>query len=121
MTADTLLMRLGRLGVSVQADGADLRLRPASAIPAALLVELRQHKAQLLTLLTMPAVPADRGTLPAGPCPFCGLGLWWRVSACEPGGPGQWACERCEPPPPDLWRDACAVPVAGEDGCREDR
>jgi hypothetical protein len=46
-----------------------------------------------------------------GPCPYCGSGLWWRLSVLS-GGPGPWTCQRCLPPAPDKWLDACAIPVS---------
>jgi hypothetical protein len=50
--AVALLARLGDLGVAAEADHGALRLRPASAIPTDLLAELREYKADVLTLLT---------------------------------------------------------------------
>lgn len=47
-----LLTRLVMLGVSVSAEGGALRLRPASAIPADLLADLRTHKDDILAHLT---------------------------------------------------------------------
>lgn len=66
MTATALLARLDALGVSVKADGGVLRIRPASAIPADLLADLRAHKAELVELLTSPAnggMPASHKTV----------------------------------------------------------
>lgn len=110
MIAVALLARLNKLAVSVRADGDNLRLHPASAIPEALLVELRQHKPKLLAALATPVGQLDLGKLPWGPCPACSCGLWWRASSCGPNEPREWACEGCDPPPSDVWRDACAVP-----------
>jgi hypothetical protein len=108
LNAETLLARLAQLNVSIHADGDRLRLQPASMIPSGMLIELRQHKAEILANLSG---LIDLGVLPDRPCPECGGGLWWRLATCEPGGPGPWGCERCDRPPPDVWRDACAVPV----------
>jgi hypothetical protein len=51
MSAAAMLARLFDLGVTPRADGDVLRLRPASAVPADLLAELRVHKKELLALL----------------------------------------------------------------------
>ena len=108
MTAAALLARLTGLGVSAEVDHGALRLRPASVIPPDLLAEVRASKAEVLALLTPPP-PVDLGELPAGPCPVCGGGQWWRLSVLS-GGPGRWRCERCMPPDPAHWIDGCAVP-----------
>ena len=55
MTAAAVLARLRDLGVTAEARGDRLALRPASAVPSDLLADLRQHKADLLTLLAVPA------------------------------------------------------------------
>jgi hypothetical protein len=52
VNATVLLARLTKLGVSATADHGALRLRPASAIPTDLLAELREHKDDVLALLT---------------------------------------------------------------------
>lgn len=52
----------------------------------------------------------DPTALPPAPCPVCGRGIWWRVSALS-GGPGPWCCHRCAPPDAEDWLDGCAVPV----------
>jgi hypothetical protein len=51
MSAATMLGRLYDLGVTPRVDGDVLRLRPASAVPADLLAELRAHKVEVLALL----------------------------------------------------------------------
>ncbi len=55
MTAAAVLARLHDLGVTAEARGDRLALRPASAVPSDLLADLRQHKADLLALLAVPA------------------------------------------------------------------
>ena len=105
MTAASLLARLGALGVSAKADGGSLRLRPASAIPADMLADLRTHKGDLLALLTRLAND------PLAACPDCQCGVWWRLSIVS-GGPGPWSCMRCVAAPSDAWIDGCAVPVS---------
>ena len=80
MTAAALLTQLSGLGVSVWADGAVLRFKPASLVPPAVLADMRAHKAELLALLAAPIVaaavappptlglfPADRGYLARQP------------------------------------------------------
>jgi hypothetical protein len=58
VTAAGLLSRLGELGVVACADGGLLRLRPASAVPADLLAELRARKAEVLAVLAADDVVA---------------------------------------------------------------
>ena len=63
----------------------------------------------------------DLGKLPAGPCPACGDGSWWRVSAMEPHGPGPWRCRRCDRPDPGAWVDGHAAPTVRRDAQRPER
>jgi hypothetical protein len=109
VTAAALLTRLAGLGVCAEAEQGSLRLRPASAIPDDVLAALREHKAEVLALLTAPAA-LDLGVLPTRPCSECDGRVWWRRSILS-GGPSPWHCERCQPPDPDAWRDACVCPV----------
>ena len=51
MTAAAVLARLDALGVAVVARGDSLTIRPASAVPSALLAEMKVHKAEVLALL----------------------------------------------------------------------
>ena len=51
MTAAAVLARLDALGVAVAARGESLALRPASAVPPALLAKVRECKIELLALL----------------------------------------------------------------------
>ena len=68
MTAAALLARLDALGVTARADHGTLRLRPASAVPAELLAELRAGKDAVLTLLTAnSAMPPPLDPPPASP------------------------------------------------------
>jgi hypothetical protein len=53
LSAAALIARLGTLGVSVESDGGNLRLRPASAIPAHILADLRAHKGEVLAILAV--------------------------------------------------------------------
>jgi hypothetical protein len=52
LTAASGLARLRELGVNVEVCGDRLTLRPASAVPADLLADLRAHKAEVLVLLS---------------------------------------------------------------------
>ena len=54
MSAPALLERLHSLGVSVRVDGDALRVKPASRVSPDLMEALRQHKAEVLRLLTSP-------------------------------------------------------------------
>ena len=83
MTAAALLALLGTLGVSAEANCGALRLRPASAIPADLLDDLRQHKAALLGLLAAPA----NDPLPVPPHSAEAPDLAALAAACEARGP----------------------------------
>jgi len=60
-----------------------------------------------------PVPPVDLGELPAGPCPVCGGGLWWRVAMTEPHGPGPWRCHGCVRPAPADRLDGHAIPARG--------
>ncbi len=51
MTAAEVLDRLTALGITAQTSGEKLLLEPGSKVPPDLLAEVRQHKADLLTLL----------------------------------------------------------------------
>ena len=64
--APALLARLHDLGVAAWADGATLRLRPASIIPVDLMADLRAHKAGVLALL---AANDDLAPEPPPPAP----------------------------------------------------
>jgi hypothetical protein len=58
MNAPVLLKELAARGVMAHADGAELVLRPARSLDAALLAEVRAAKPELLELLaTTPTVP----------------------------------------------------------------
>ena len=59
MTARTLLDTLEGLGVQVTITPAGkLQLEPASLVPAALLVEIKARKAEVLVTLQAPTVPS---------------------------------------------------------------
>lgn len=57
MSAAAALARLHGLGVTAEARGAGLVLRPASVVPADLLAELKARKAEVVALLTETALP----------------------------------------------------------------
>ena len=64
MTAAAVLSRLHGLGVVVVARGESLALRPASAVPAALLAEVKLHKAGVLAMLATAAPEQAAGASP---------------------------------------------------------
>lgn len=87
MTAAILLAQLEAKGVTVEADGGRLRLRPASALTAQELEAARALKPDLLSLLkgrpapawtpwpaSLASYPQQRG--PFGPCVVCSTGTW---------------------------------------------
>jgi hypothetical protein len=76
MTAAAVLVQLSASGVHVSRDGDALVCRPARAVPAELRDELRQHKAELLELLSHPLLPAREPV--QGPCWKCGAPVAWR-------------------------------------------
>ena len=57
MNAEELLAEVEALGVTVHRDGDVLSLRPGSAVPPALVEELRAHKAELLELVDLRGWP----------------------------------------------------------------
>ena len=72
MTAAVVLARLHALGVAGVARGDSLALRPASAVPAELLAEVRACKGEVLALLAandtapmppMPPMPSGGGDM----------------------------------------------------------
>ncbi|HEX4952680.1 MAG TPA: hypothetical protein VF017_04710 [Thermoanaerobaculia bacterium] len=59
MSPEELLAEVQALGVSVRAEGNVLRLKPASSIPPSLVVELRAHKPELLSLVSLQGWPQE--------------------------------------------------------------
>ena len=59
MAAVEVLERLESCGVSVSVDREELVLRPGSKVPPELLIEVRQHKRDLLALLAPTWPPTD--------------------------------------------------------------
>ena len=53
MTAIEILDRFKKLGVSVQLDGATVRVAPRSLVPDDLMVEAKAHKQELIHELTL--------------------------------------------------------------------
>lgn len=68
MTASTLLEDLRQRGVTVSADGTQLRARPRQTVTDDDITAMREHKAELLTLLAVPPTltvdPTNEGTVP---------------------------------------------------------
>ena len=110
MTAADVLDELASLGIRATASGQKLLLTPGSRVPQELLVEVREHKNELLELVTQPpdsseVAPCSCDPLPSqdehgdmaqagcGPdydrCQACGY--TWRCKLC--GG-----CRRCRFP-----------------------
>lgn len=83
---------------------------------AAAIARLRPDRSDAIATAPIPdaypeAPASDLGELPDGPCSRCGAGLWCRLSVIETDGPGAWACQTCHPLAPDVWLDACVIPV----------
>ena len=62
MPAHEVLTQLHSLGISVEARGDSLVVKPASLVPVELKGEIRQHKADILALLAPPPPAVDEGT-----------------------------------------------------------
>ncbi len=91
MTAAEVLVRLSAMGITAWTSGEKLLLEPGSKVPPELLAEVREHKAEVLTLLIEPvdyAATACVCSVPVGrtgpdTCIVCELPLICPV------------CERC--------------------------
>ncbi len=92
MSAAAALSRIQAAGGEALVIDGRLKLRAARPLPDALVAEVRAHKPELLALLAANDTAPDPE--PTTFCPTCGCGLYWRVSAIEPGGPGPWQCAR---------------------------
>jgi hypothetical protein len=83
-----LINRLSDLGVSICAEGENLSITPKSKVPADLMAELPQRKADLMALLARmclcqpPMPPAD---IASPVCPHCGI-----ACRCETCGGCRW-------------------------------
>ena len=58
MQADTIILRLYELGISIQSIDGQIELRPGSVVPEELQTEVRHHKSELLSRL-VPRQPLD--------------------------------------------------------------
>ena len=88
--ATELLNELTRRGVVLVVTGDRLRFYPRTAMTPELVGRLREHKAEVLEILSEPWPEVD-GDAP-DPCPQCGsLELWETMS-------GRWRCMKCDPP-----------------------
>ena len=91
----TVLEELRALGVQVIPDGGNLVICPASKVPSELKAKLREHKAEILAVLSrrfdrMEITGAD---LPErAQCPACKGHLWWHSVH------GSVICAQCHPP-----------------------
>ncbi len=99
MTAVDVLDELTSLGITATASGQKLLLAPGSKVPQELLAEVKEHKSELLDLVTHPLVPTTactcnpppsqgeyRATAQAG----CGT-AYPRCSSCG----YTWHCKLC--------------------------
>lgn len=98
-----ILEELRQRGVKVAAAGDRLRLYPADRVPADLVAELRQRKAEVLQALAKPTVRARvRGqdatieTARAEPCWHCRGKRRCRCALCGSGLPWEWQPGQCE-------------------------
>ncbi len=107
MSAAAVLSRIQAAGGEALVIDGRLKLRAARPLPDALVAEVRAHKPELLALLAANDTAPDPE--PTTVCPTCGCGLYWRVSAIEPGGPGPWQCVACVDAPRDVWQDGCCI------------
>ena len=87
---EKLQSELARLGVVVVASGGRLRYYPRGAVAPELVERLREHKAEVLEILSDPW-PEDDGDEP-DPCPQCGSLAAWETMT------GRWRCLWCDPP-----------------------
>ena len=82
MTVEALLVELRDRGVQLVPEGDRLRVRPASAVPPDLLGRLREHKAEVLALLTgRPSVRPARHVAEALPFLRMPLDVFARAGA----------------------------------------
>ena len=103
VTATEIIQDLRRRGVQLEAVGDRLRFRPREAVTSDLVEALKQHKAEIISTLTAPAVPARvRGlegmdeTVAAEICWHCKGEKVCRCASCAVAGPRmQWAEGRC--------------------------
>jgi hypothetical protein len=76
-------------GLHLEADGDEIRYRPASRMTPELLEGIRLHKAELLEILRLPSFEG----LPRASCPSCGgTDLWLGARGLT------WLCVVCTPP-----------------------
>jgi len=119
--APDVLARLRDAGAEVVIRGGRPILRAPAPLPTELLAEAKAHRDELLALVTGKAeassgTPApsmlDAAGNPQVPCPACGCGQWWRLSAFpERRLAGAWHCRRCAPPPINMFIDGATIPA----------
>ena len=86
---DALLAELAEAGVTLVSDGDRLRYYPKAVIEPELVARLREHKAEVLEIVSTPW-PDDYVEPP--PCEKCGgMELWENPL-------GDWRCMKCDPP-----------------------
>jgi hypothetical protein len=89
-----VLTELRAAGVTVTRAGDRLRLAPPQAVPAPLLVAVKENKSALLRLVGEPAPVL---------CFLCRGTSFWRGMVRYTDGrtrPGPWICRTCHPPAP---------------------
>lgn len=90
MNAEELLAEVEALGVTVHREGDVLKLRPGSAVPPALVEELRAHKAELLELVDLRGWPeASRECIREFRLPEARLYPFLRLPVATTQGPGR--------------------------------
>lgn len=106
--------------LSLASDGGLTIDAPEAALTPELLTDLREHKAQLVAMLTPPIEsdiengiddgfdgdfdeeldPFERAIIPPPPCPSCGTWELWQSLL------GDWRCVNCNPPlEASRWRE----------------
>jgi len=110
MTATDVLDELASLGITATASGEKLLLVPGSKVPQELLPEIKEHKNELLELVSLPSESSEAAPCSCSPLPTqaeyghmaqagCGptyercreCGYTWQCKLC--GG-----CRRCRFP-----------------------
>jgi hypothetical protein len=107
MSLDMLIAELVSRNVRLTVCAGQLRYSPTDLLPE-LVAGLREHKAELVAMLTPPIEsdiesnldddfdeeldPFERAIIPPPPCPSCGTWELWQSLL------GDWRCVNCNPP-----------------------
>ena len=92
MRVTSLIAKLARAGIRIEALGDRLRYAPRSAATPELIEQMQVHKSELMTHL------GGNGQAPAKPCRVCGCQGMWTDHY------GEQHCAQC-----DRWSDPCLV------------